>query len=383
MDIISFVTEHYIMFIIVGIVFFMTIIGYIAQKIGFGNKVSKNNKEKENNIKDSSSEDVEVLNDLDTNEENNNHSEQLDVLDTIAPNFNNEGLMVGDVNQNPAASNEDLGIPEDLYAPFGDQNVEPSIEELKIEDVDDKDDFNIIEKDTNKNQDEDAVINEITDSLSPKDNNVEIDNLHIEDVVPDEATETIIEQEKPNDKVAESISNLVDNTFVINDGTSDFIELEPKVSNETVENQEDNYKINKPTNEEKVEENQDTNSNDNSTEKSKIEQFVIDDADMEENIDDNDLGLEATTNLKLDEINEQIKNLKLEDLENSFVDDDNIKNKRKNRKSVSIKSVDEIKNTENNNNKNSDDVFQMNLPDLNNLEQRQNDEVNEEDIWNF
>ena len=131
MDIISFVIEHYIAFIIVGIVFFMTIIGYIAQKTGFDNKISKeSDKDKKNTDGTEKEENVEILNESDSDtlaqqkDENNDEVEQLDILDTIAPNFNNSGLVVGDINQNSKVSNEELGIPEDLYAPFGDQTTE-------------------------------------------------------------------------------------------------------------------------------------------------------------------------------------------------------------------------------------------------------------------
>ena len=392
MDIVSFITEHYIAFIIAGIVILMTIIGYIAQKTGFGAKISKANKDEENTNKVSNDENVEVLNDIDVNssdgvETDKNEVEQLDILDTIAPDFNNEGLMVGDINQNPAVSNEELGIPEDLYAPFGDQEVklnnEPNIDDLKIEDVEENDDFNIITKENTNDNDEDQteVISEINESLSPKEENNNIEDLKIEEVDPNKA----IVAEEPKDEVVETISDLVDNTFVINDGTSDFNNID------TIEEKKDD-----DINNQSIASNEDNNP----VEKSKVEQFEIDENSFPEEIN-SDLELEATTNLKLDEINEQIKNLKLEDFDNPIVEtqNNNLSKKKSKNKQVSIKSVDELKNKQSDNSSNE---IELNLPDLNtvienNLDNKstednvtqntddtsENNEVSEEDIWKF
>ncbi len=392
MDIVSFITEHYIAFIIAGIVILMTIIGYIAQKTGFGAKISKANKDEENTNKVSNDENVEVLNDIDINssdgvETDKNEVEQLDILDTIAPDFNNEGLMVGDINQNPAVSNEELGIPEDLYAPFGDQEVklnnEPNIDDLKIEDVEENDDFNIITKENTNDNDEDQteVISEINESLSPKEENNNIEDLKIEEVAPNKA----IVAEEPKNEVVETINDLVDNTFVINDGTSDFNSIDK------IEEKKDDDINNQSIA---------SNENNNPGEKSKVEQFEIDENSFPEEIN-SDLELEATTNLKLDEINEQIKNLKLEDFDNPIVEtqNNNLSKKKSKKKQVSIKSVDELKNKQSDNSSNE---IELNLPDLNtviennldnkssedNLTQNtddasENNEVSEEDIWNF
>lgn len=392
MDIVSFITEHYIAFIIAGIVILMTIIGYIAQKTGFGAKISKANKDEENTNKVSNDENVEVLNDIDINssdgvETDKNEVEQLDILDTIAPDFNNEGLMVGDINQNPAVSNEELGIPEDLYAPFGDQEVklnnEPNIDDLKIEDVEENDDFNIITKENTNDNDENQteVISEINESLSPKEENNNIEDLKIEEVDSNKA----IVAEEPKDEVVETISDLVDNTFVINDGTSDFNNID------TIEEKKDD-----DINNQSIASNEDNNP----VEKSKVEQFEIDENSFPEEIN-SDLELEATTNLKLDEINEQIKNLKLEDFDNPIVEieSNNLSKKKSKKKQVSIKSVDELKNKQSDNSSNE---IELNLPDLNtvienNLDNKstednvtqntddvsENNEVSEEDIWKF
>lgn len=392
MDIVSFITEHYIAFIIAGIVILMTIIGYIAQKTGFGTKISKANKDEENTNKVSNDENVEVLNDIDINssdgvETDKNEVEQLDILDTIAPDFNNEGLMVGDINQNPAVSNEELGIPEDLYAPFGDQEVklnnEPNIDDLKIEDVEENDDFNIITKENTNDNDEDQteVISEINESLSPKEENNNIEDLKIEEVDSNKA----IVAEEPKNEVVETINDLVDNTFVINDGTSDFNSIDK------IEEKKDDDINNQSIA---------SNENNNPGEKSKVEQFEIDENSFPEEIN-SDLELEATTNLKLDEINEQIKNLKLEDFDNPIVEtqNNNLSKKKSKKKQVSVKSVDELKNKQSDNSSNE---IELNLPDLNtviennldnkssedNLTQNtddasENNEVSEEDIWNF
>lgn len=384
MDIVSFVTEHYIAFIIAGIVILMTIIGYIAQKTGFGAKISKANKDEENTNNVSNDENVEVLNDIDINNSDDvkadkNEVEQLDILDTIAPDFNNEGLMVGDVNQNPAVSNEELGIPEDLYAPFGDQEVklndEPSIDELKIEDVEDNDDFNIITKENNNDNDEDQteVISEINESLLPKEENNNIEDLKIEEVEPNK---TILAEE-PKDEVVETISDLVDNTFVINDGTNDFNSID-KIEEKKDDNIDD---IN----------NQSIFSDENKTnEKSKVEQFEIDENSFPEEIN-SDLEIEATTNLKLDEINEQIKNLKLEDFDN-ITDDETLSNKKKKKKkkNVDIKGIEDIKEqlekSEKNSNQTDNSNSEMSLPSLDSVAKKNgldDDHVEEEDIWNF
>ena len=400
MDIISFVIEHYIAFIIVGIVFLMTIIGYIAQKTGFGNKISKeSDKDKKNTDGTEKEENVEILNESDSDtlaqqkDENNDEVEQLDILDTIAPNFNNSGLVVGDINQNSKVSNEELGIQEDLYAPFGDQTtekkIEPSIDDLKIEDVDDKYDFNIIEKDTNKNDDENIDVNAINDinvTVPPKGENVNVEELKIEDVEPYETLEQDKkEQDKTEDKVAETISNLVDNTFVINDGTDDFNSTNNANTKDFID-KEENLKN-------EVDENIKQQS-----EKSKVEQFEIDENSFPEEIN-NDLELEATTNLKLDEINEQIKNLKLEDFDSPIVDEEksNLLRKTTKRKPINIKSVDQLKNEKDNTSNND---VKLELPDLNTVIENNNistedntvkdensitnDNVDsDEDIWNF
>ena len=400
MDIISFVIEHYIAFIIVGIVFLMTIIGYIAQKTGFGNKISKeSDKDKKNTDGTEKEENVEILNESDSDtlaqqkDENNDEVEQLDILDTIAPNFNNSGLVVGDINQNSKVSNEELGIPEDSYAPFGDQTtkkkIEPSIDDLKIEDVDDKYDFNIIEKDTNKNDAENIDVNAINDinvTVPPKGENVNVEELKIEDVEPYETLEQDKkEQDKTEDKVAETISNLVDNTFVINDGTDDFNSTNNANTKDFID-KEENLKN-------EVDENIKQQS-----EKSKVEQFEIDENSFPEEIN-NDLELEATTNLKLDEINEQIKNLKLEDFDSPIVDEEksNLLRKTAKRKPINIKSVDQLKNEKDNTSNND---VKLELPDLNTVIENNNistedntvkdensitnDNVDsDEDIWNF
>ena len=269
------------------------------------------------------------------------------------------------------------------------KKTEPSIDDLKIEDVDDKYDFNIIEKDTNKNDDENIDVNAINDinaTVPPKGENVNVEELKIEDVEPYETLEQDKkEQDKTEGKVAETISNLVDNTFVINDGTDDFNSTNNANAKDFID-KEENLKN-------EVDENIKQQS-----EKSKVEQFEIDENSFPEEIN-NDLELEATTNLKLDEINEQIKNLKLEDFDSPIVDEEksNLLRKTTKRKPINIKSVDQLKNEKDNTSNND---VKLELPDLNTVIENNNistedntvkdensitnDNVDsDEDIWNF
>lgn len=359
-DINTFITDNFAVVIIVAIIIVMTIIGYIAKKFGFGEKIGSKGTTVNNSNKEEQK--IEVLNeDLEDNTKNSD-IEKVDALDTIAPNFNDGGLVIGDVNQNPAITNQELGISDDLYAPFVEESTEktePIIEDLKIEEVSLDDDFSIVEK--NKKQEEDNLETSNEDLSVPLDlvdTNIQLDDIKIEDIEAlDAKTENIQTEdntaEESQDPIVEEISNLVDSTFVINDATDDFEgnKFETKES-------------------------------------SKIEQFDVGESELtkEEPID---FDVEATTNLKLDEINEKIKNLKLEDLDNPNFDEEvlnNMKPKKK-KKNISVKSVDEIKKEpqKKNNNKidTADIVTDLPLPSLSEVAQEDKEVEENDDIWNF
>ncbi len=358
MDINAFIVDNFIIIVIIAIVLIMTIIGFIAKQTGFGEKVSSRNKENNLNNNRASEHLKENTETLDNDVDNN---EDLDALDTIAPNFNDGGLVIGDVNQNPAVTNQELGISEDLYAPFGDdtESKEVSIDDLKIEDVEETDDFNIIDKDNVNNEPVDElVIQDVNPTTDTFENDQGIENLKIEDV--DTVENTNSEISETVDPVVEEINNLVDNTFVINDGTSDFDKNENSLTKD--ENQKSEEPLSEP---------------------SKVEQFDIGEGELDDS-EPSEFEIEATTNLKLDEINEKIKNLKLEDLENQNLDDDIEETKKpKKKKAVSIKSVDEIKRDSSKGKKeNIDVVTDLPLPSLD--EVGDDKSISEEDdIWNF
>lgn len=363
MDINTFISENYVGIIVVAVILVMTIIGYVAQKTEFGKKVSERNKKTNEINSDNKNEEIEILNENSSDDSNifsSNDSEQLDVLDTIAPDFNDGGLVVGDVNQNPNKTNEDLGIPEDLYAPFGDENIKPetSIEDLKIEDVAETDDFNIVEKENVENSVDELFIQDINQSLASN-NNFDVEELKIEDVQNSEMQSVEQNQSNSYNPVVEEINNLVDNTFVINDGTDDF-----EGSNLAQDNSVDKVEI------------------ENQKEESKVVNF-----DIEENAmsieEPNDLEIEATTNLKLDEINEKIKNLKLEDLDNPNLDEELINDLKedKKKKQISVKSIDEIKKAPKL--KKAQNVVELDLPSLDIVNDNDKEIDEADDTWNF
>ena len=366
-DINTFIIDNFIVIIVVGIIIVMTIIGYIAKKLGFGEKRSIQNI----NLDDSNviEKNIEILNE---NLENKNSDiEKIDSLDTIAPNFNDGGLVIGDVNQNPAVTNQELGISDDLYAPFGDEAIEETesvIEDLKIEEVSLDDDFSIIEKDKKNEDDNLETSNEdLSVPLELNDTNLQIDDIKIEDIealepkdennliTEDNTSEETLDSiaEQTPDPVAEEISNLVDNTFVINDATEDF--------------EEKNVEKKEP---------------------SKIEQFDVGESELSKD-EPTDFEVETTTTLKLDEINEKIKSLKLEDLDNPNFDDDilNEMKPKKKKKNVSVKSVDEIKKDSQKKIKDKNDmtdiVTDLPLPSLSEVAQDDKEIEENDDIWNF
>ncbi len=358
-DVNAFISDNYVIIIIVGTIIVMTIIGYLAKKLGFGQKISAgNNKPQDSNI-ENTQENIEVLNENSTSDL---ATEPFSTLDALAPNFNDGGLVIGDVNQNPAITNQELGISDDLYAPFGD-STEPKkdldIEGLKIEEVSEDDGFTIIEKDNKKDEnDVTSTIEDLSVPLEVENTDSQIENIKIEDVETVETKEEQPQSAENSNPVEEVISDLVDNTFVINDATEDFEEKENESEEERV------------------------------VEPSKIEQFDIGENDLS-NDEPTDFEVETTTTLKLDEINEKIKSLKLEDLDNSNFEDDmlaDIKPKRK-KKNVSIKSVDEIKKDSTKKSKNQTDetdiVTDLPLPNLNEVASDEKKVDETDDIWSF
>lgn len=359
-DINAFITDNYIVIIIICGLIIMTIIGYIAKKLGFGEKISSQNKKEQESDIETNKDNIETINE---NSENDSATEPQFTLDTIAPNFNDGGLAIGDVNQNPAITNQELGISDDLYAPFGDEEElkkEPDIEDLKIEEVSLEDDFTIIEKDNKKDEDDSSPsIEDLSVPLEIDNSDSQIDDIKIEDV------ETLEIKEEPSlpvdnsDPVEEVISDLVDNTFVINDATEDFEEKEIE-----------------------------TNKQETQSEPSKIEQFDIGESELSDD-EPADFEVETTTTLKLDEINEKIKSLKLEDLDNANFDDDMLADTKpkKKKKSVSIKSVDEIRKDSSKKAKNHseepDIINDLPLPNLDEVASDDKQVEETDDIWSF
>ncbi len=352
----TFIMDNFIIIIIVTVFLIMTIIGYIAKITGFGAKVSSHNKKNEEMDLETNNEKIENL----TN--NSSDVDKLDALDAIAPNFNDGGLIIGDVNQNPAVTNQELGISEDLYAPFGDDTKEElSIEDIKIEEVEETDDFNIIERDKQNNEEPDElIIQDVNTTTQNEESSINIEDIKIEEAETSDNTNSEVETDEKPDPVVEEINDLVDNTFVINDATSDFDN--PTVAIEESENKEA----------------------ETTKELSKVEQFDIGESELTTE-DTSDFEIEATTNLKLDEINEQIKNLKLEDSDNQNLDEDIVEDlkKPKKKKTVNVKSVDEIKkDSSKKKNKDIDVVTDLPLPSLNEVGDDK-DVSEEDDIWNF
>lgn len=375
MDLNTFITENSVLLIVIGIFVVLTIVGYVAQKTEFGKKVTAKNKEKEKNNITTDEIQFEILDDNANNLFNGTDKkieepiEQLDILDTIEPNFNSGNLIIGDVNENPDISNEELGIQEDLYAPFGDQEfTKNAIEDLKIEEVA-EDDFLVVEK--NNNDEAEIIDSEILEPLSDTEDVPNVEELKIEDVGE---TLDIFDSKKQNDPLADTINDLVDNTFVINDATDDFeLTNSENDTKDTTDDIEHNINV-APIDEE-----------------SKIKQFKIEDEELNIN-EQPDYDLETTTSLKLDEINEKIKNLKLEDLDNSNFEEEVVVPKKKNKKNkkVSVKSVDDIKkekNIDTNQQSINNEIDQtLELPNLDEIVKSENkdEEVNEtDDIWNF
>lgn len=361
----TFITDNFIIIVVIAVFLIMTIIGYIAKMTGFGEKISARNQKNNKSTLEIDDENIETLNDENLTN-NTTEADKLDALDTIAPNFNDGGLVIGDVNQNPAVTNQELGISEDLYAPFGDNTKdELSLDDIKIEEVAESDDFNIIERDKQNNEETDElIIQDVNPTTQNEESSINIENIKIEEAETADNTISEVEPVEKLDPVVEEINDLVDNTFVINDATSDF--------DNTIAEAEET----------------ENNEGEASKELSKVEQFDIGENELTTE-DTNDFEIEATTNLKLDEINEKIKNLKLEDLDNQNLDEDVVEDikKPKKKKVVSVKSVDEIKkDSSKNKNKDKDKdidvVTDLPLPNLNEVGEDK-DVSEEDDIWNF
>lgn len=351
MDLNTFISENYIVIIIVGIITVMTIIGYFAQKTEFGAKVSNKSK-KEKKLKNNNVELEEIKEEIETEQKEENF-EELDIFDTIAPEFNDGGLMIGDVNQNPEITNEQLGITEDLYAPFGDENNVPGIEELKIEEVEEINDF-IIDENKEKNKPDERLFNDINQSLD-----LNVENIEIEEISQEENEENLFAESKKENMVLEEINNIVDNTFVLNEATTELEnQMEETTELDVVSEIEEKNEINE----------------------------IVEESPIEEESYD----LESTTTLKLDEINEKIKNLKLEDLENLNFEEDIIPEPKKKKKSkkVTIKSVEDIKNEKEESSSfdtKATDEFELPIIDSYEQQEEKNEETVSETVseWNF
>ena len=327
MDIASFINANSKVIIIVGIIIVIILIGFVAQQTKIGKKVLF--KDQKDGNKEDKKEEIkkEDLNKpLIEKKENipsilagmNEKPIKTDIFDNIKTNFNENGLSITDINENPQMSEQELAMTEDLYATFGDQPEEKEetskIEDnLKIEDVSDTNDFKIMEVEKNEDGQVIAPTEEEMEKLTQPIESVTIDESNIQNVEEnktEEQEENKTEEQEENQENEETISKeyadeidkIVDNTFVLNDATE-----------EANQNMEDS-------------------SNDN-----------------DEEDETNDFDFEATTSLKLDEINEQIRNLKLEDLDNNEDEEyEKEQKKEKQNKNISIKSIDEIIEEKNN-----------------------------------
>lgn len=334
MDVTSFISEHSTLIIILGSIIVIILIGFIAQKTNVGKKVLfKDKKEEEKTINPSLDLNKPLLDKPQEKEVTPMNPTPVidatglgetpiktDIFDKISANFNDTGLSLTDVNENPAASNEDLGLTEDLYVPFGDKEEEKPVE-LKIEDVNENDDFQIIEP--QKNEDGQVVApteEEIAKLSQPLTENITTTLSEEDTTVAEKDNEEKIKNTEENNEelpqeYVDEINNIVDQTFVINDATDE--------SNQTMV--EESGQI-------------------------QDEQNIVNDEISNETTDEtSDFDFEATTTLKLDEINEQIRNLQLEDLDNN---EDLIseKEEKREKKNISIKSIDDIINEKNSQN---------------------------------
>lgn len=313
MDIASFVRDNSTLIIIIGLIVVIILVGFVAQQTKIGKKVlfkdQKNNDKKVDlNSKDLNKPLIEKKDNIPTILSGMNEKPiKTDIFDNISSNFNENSLSIADVNENPNMSEKDLEMTEDLYATFGDAPTQ----ELKIEDVNENTDFQIME--TVKNEDgqviapteeEMAKLMQPIESVTVDENNVQT----IEQENPEEKTTEEKNEDNNEDKISneyeDEINSIVDTTFVLNDATEE--------NNEKMTLQEENN------------EDQDKTEDDTSE-------------------------FEKTTSLKLDEINEQIRNLKLEDLDNvEEIGDEETEKKEQKKKSISIKSIDDILNEKNN-----------------------------------
>ncbi len=356
MDISKFIEDNYVIIIIITAIIVMTIIGYVAQKTEFGKKVSAKNNKKNNTVTEQTEPISETIIEEITDDNESSKTQNIDSLDNIAPDFNDGQLVLGDVNLNPDISNDQLGISEDLYAPFGDENLDANTQintfdasELKIEEVPETDEFNIIEPEKFNQVEtiDEQTFENLNVPLTDSTNATNYENLIIEEVNPADNENQINDLNISNDEealpeptntpIVSEINDIVDNTLVINNDVEELKQSsEPSL---------DIFNSELPD--------------------SKIQKFAIEEDNYNEDNYNNEttentsqeFDLDITTNLQLDEINEKIKNLKLEDLDNPIYEEEPVTTntkKKKNNKKINVKSVDEIKNE----NKNGDKIIQ-------------------------
>ena len=375
MDIVSFITQNATMVIIVGIIVIMTIIGYIADKTGFGKKFIEKNKNKDEIEKEELKHmnlNRPLIEKSESNDSNTTINSSKNLFDSQISNLTNQQSTDSLVHQNLNVSNEQANFSEDLYVPFGD------------EDNDSVDSNSDVKKFSSENSfeqfDNNDSVQNLNSSLSSENANLTSEIIN-QDVILDNSS--VNENGVKEPKYVDEVNKIVNDTHIEN---NDVKEEQLNIVDESIP--EDSFEI---SGSQKPEENQSNIEKINSTDDVLLE----DDSTKDET---SDFDIDETTTLKLDEINEKIRNLKLEDLDNN---DDSVMNKdtsksKKVKKNVSIKSIDDILKEKVNQETVSDEQLNNNeiepvnelavnedVSNSNDNELQSFSDNSENDIWNF
>lgn len=375
MDIVNFITQNATMVIIVGIIVIMTIIGYIADKTGFGKKFIEKNKNKDEIEKEELKHmnlNRPLIEKSESNDSNTTINSSKNLFDSQISNLTNQQSTDSLVHQNLNVSNEQANFSEDLYVPFGD------------EDNDSVDSNSDVEKFSSENSfeqfDNNDGVQNLNSSLSSENTNLTSEIIN-QDVILDNSS--VNENGVKEPKYVDEVNKIVNDTHIEN---NDVKEEQLNIVDESIP--EDSFEI---SGSQKPEENQSNIEKINSTDDVLLE----DDSTKDET---SDFDIDETTTLKLDEINEKIRNLKLEDLDNN---DDSVMNKdttksKKVKKNVSIKSIDDILKEKVNQETVSDEQLNNNeiepvnelavnedVSNSNDNELQSFSDNSENDIWNF
>lgn len=375
MDIVSFITENTTIVIIVGIIVIMTIIGYIADKTGFGKKFIEKSKNKEEIEKEELKHmdlNRPLIEKSESNDSNTTINSSKNLFDSQISNLTNQQSTDSLVHQNLNVSNEQANFSEDLYVPFGD------------EDNDSVDSNSDVKKFSSENSfeqfDNNDGVQNLNSSLSSENANLTSEIIN-QDVILDNSS--VNENGVKEPKYVDEVNKIVNDTYIEN---NDVKEEPLNIIDESIP--EDSFEI---SGNQKSEENQSNIEKINSTDDVLLE----DDSTKDET---SDFDIDETTTLKLDEINEKIRNLKLEDLDNnddSFMNKDTSKSKKV-KKNVSIKSIDDIlkekvnQETVSDEQLNNNEIEPVNELTVNEDVSNSNDnelqsfsDNSENDIWNF